>query len=85
MTHFCCPEHKIHQIGTAGLFHFNHRDTGNLIMGEDRFQFGGNIKVRFRAADQRDLAPGQLIVKSRTGKGAAISGDQQVGFLILTS
>ena len=50
-------------------------------MGKDCFQLGRNIKVRFRAADQRDLAAGQLIVKSRTGKSAAIGGDQQVGMV----
>jgi hypothetical protein len=81
MAHLCCPKNIIQKVAAARLVHLDHCNTGDLVMRENSFQFGGNIKVRLRTADQSDLTLRQFIVEGRTCKCAAIGCDQQMGVM----
>ena len=81
MAHFRCPEDEVRQIPAAGLVHFYDGHTGNLIVRKDLLQLGGNIKIRIRAADQRNLSLGQFVMEGGTGKGAAVRRNQQMGMM----
>jgi hypothetical protein len=58
MAHLCCPKNIIQKVAAARLVHLDHCNAGDLVMRKNLFQLGGNIKIRLRAANQRNFPLG---------------------------
>ena len=76
-------KHHVLELGAAGLVHRDDGDACNVVETENVRQLHGNIKVVFRAADQRNTSLGQRVMEARIGKCRAVRRNEQMSVMIV--
>ncbi len=78
------PVHDVPHTAAAGHLHVQDRDRPDRMPREDLGEFRDislDIAVQFRAEDDQDAAPQELLVEVGVSERDAVPGDEEVGIV----